>query len=211
MSEQKETTAALALNTTGEIGLYSSADFEHTMRVAKMLSSSNMVPKEYQGSIANTMIATDMAYRMKANVLMIMQNLHIIHGRPSWSSKFLLACLNQCGKFTSIRYKMEGKGESASCMAYTTEIATGEVLEGTTITYAMAKAEGWVDKSGSKWKTMPELMLKYRAVSFFANQYAPELTMGLPTEDETRDTVEAEVIEQPKTVKGVEGLQGILK
>ena len=201
------------VETVGNIGLYSTRDFEHTMRVAKMFSGSNLVPKEYQGNIANTTIALDLAGRLKANPLMVMQNLHIIHGRPSWSSKFLISAINQSGKFSAIRYKEEGKGDQATCMAWAQELATGEVLEGVRITMAMAKAEGWIDKNGSKWKTMPALMLRYRAASFFVNQYAPELTMGLPTEEEVRDVVDAEIVEAPKTVKpekGMEGLNGML-
>jgi hypothetical protein len=51
----------------------------------------------------------------------------------------------------------------------------------------MAKAEGWIDKTGSKWKTMPELMLKYRAAAFFGRLYAPEIMMGLYSADEIVD------------------------
>jgi hypothetical protein len=51
----------------------------------------------------------------------------------------------------------------------------------------MAKLEGWLDKPGSKWKTMPELMLKYRAAAFFGRLYAPEIMMGLYSADEVVD------------------------
>ena len=51
----------------------------------------------------------------------------------------------------------------------------------------MAKAEGWIDKAGSKWKTMPELMRRYRAASFFTKQFAPEVSMGLQTIEEIID------------------------
>ena len=54
----------------------------------------------------------------------------------------------------------------------------------------MAKAEGWLQKQGSKWQTMPDLMLRYRAAAFFARQYAPELTMGMHTAEEVADVVE---------------------
>ena len=51
----------------------------------------------------------------------------------------------------------------------------------------MAKAEGWLGKNGSKWKTMPQLMLRYRAASFFSSLNCPELTMGLYTKEEMQD------------------------
>jgi hypothetical protein len=77
-----------------------SASFEHAQRVAKMLSSSNLIPKEYQGNIQNTMIALEMANRIGATPLMVMQNLYIIHGKPSWSSSFIIAAINACKKFS---------------------------------------------------------------------------------------------------------------
>jgi hypothetical protein len=51
----------------------------------------------------------------------------------------------------------------------------------------MAKAEGWLTKTGSKWITMPELMLKYRAAAFFGRLYAPEVLMGMQTSEEVID------------------------
>ena len=51
----------------------------------------------------------------------------------------------------------------------------------------MVKAEGWYDKSGSKWKTMPDQMFRYRAAAFFARAFCPDVLMGLQTVEETRD------------------------
>ena len=51
----------------------------------------------------------------------------------------------------------------------------------------MAKDEGWSTKNGSKWKTMPEQMLRYRSASFFGRIYAPEILMGFKTTDEVED------------------------
>ena len=54
----------------------------------------------------------------------------------------------------------------------------------------MAKDEGWYGKAGSKWKTMPELMLQYRSAAFFQRTYAPEISMGMQTVEEIRDVVD---------------------
>ena len=62
---------------------------------------------------------------------------------------------------------------------------------------AMAKKEGWATKSGSKWATMPELMIRYRAAAFWGRLYASDLLLGLQTQEEAIDvqqvTVRAEV------------------
>jgi hypothetical protein len=51
----------------------------------------------------------------------------------------------------------------------------------------MAKAEGWFAKNGSKWKTMPELMLRYRAAAFFGRLYAPDVLNGMHATEEAED------------------------
>ena len=176
----------IAPQNTGESGqVFAPAQFEHAQRIAKLLSSSDLVPNQYKGNIANTMVALEMAFRMNASPLMVMQNLHIIHGRPSWASSFIIASINSCGKFGTLRFKSDDK----SCRAVATDRSTGEIIEGPLVTMEMAKQEGWIDKAGSKWKTMPELMLKYRAAAFFGRLYCPEIMMGLYSADETIDIV----------------------
>jgi len=167
------------------------AAFEHAQRVAKMLSSSDLVPKEYRGNIQNTLIALEAANRIGASPLMVMQNLYVIHGRPSWSSSFIIAAINSSKKFSPLRFKVDGEGDAFGCVAWALEVGTNERLQSPRITMAMANAEGWVTKTGSKWRTMPELMLMYRAASFFGRLYAPEVLMGMHSVEEIQD---AEVI-----------------
>lgn len=171
--------------------------FEHAQRVAKMMTASSLVPKEYQNNIPNIMIALEMANRIGASPLMVMQNLNIIQGRPSWSSQFIISALNSCKRFTPLRFKMEGEGDEYGCTAWAKD-HSGEVLEGPKVTWKMAKEEGWATKGGSKWKTMPELMFRYRAAAFFGRLYAPDVLMGMGSADESEDIAanEANTIEQ---------------
>lgn len=170
-----------------------SQEFEHAQRVAKMLSTSTLVPKEYQNNIQNTMIALEMANRIGANPMMVMQNLYVVHGKPSWSSTFIIASINSCGKFSPLRFVKEGEGDNFGCTAWAYDKENGEKLEGPKVTWTMVKAEGWDAKNGSKWKTMPELMFMYRAAAFFGRLYAPEVLMGMLSTDEIED-IQYEVI-----------------
>lgn len=175
------------------VGFDSLAGFEALQRMARLFASSSLVPDTYKGNaIGNAAIALDMANRMGANPLMVMQNLYVVYGRPAWSAKFLIATLNQSGRFSALRYRFQGTegSDDWGCRAYATELSTGEVLEGPLITIGLAKAEGWYGKNGSKWRSMPELMLRYRAAAWFVSAYAPEIAMGLRTEDEERDAVD---------------------
>lgn len=177
--------------------------FEHIQRVAKVFSQSDLVPVKYKDKIGNCVIALEMAHRMGINPLMVMQNLDVIMGRPCWSSQFLIASLNACGKFSPLRYE-EDKEDGGRTRAYATDKLSGEVVYGVWVSMKMAEAEGWTNKSGSKWKTMPELMRRYRAASFFTKQYAPEISMGFQTVDEVQDITYTEVKEPQKVDKEAE-------
>lgn len=173
-------------------GFNSQGSWELANRIGKAFAASSLVPAQYQGNVANCIVALEMANRMGASPLMVMQNLYIVHGNPGWSSKFLVACFNQCGRFSSLRY--EWSEDRNTCRAWAIEKATGEKIEGPAVSVEMAKAEGWSTKSGSKWKTMPELMLMYRAAAFLIRTYAPEISMGLRTDDEIIDMGPADVV-----------------
>lgn len=172
-------------------GFFDLQSFELIQRVSKAFASSDLVPKAYQGNLANCMIAMDMAQRLGANPLMVMQNLYIVHGTPSWSSKFLIATINACGRYSSLRYEWRGKPGEADygCRAWAVERETGERLDGIWVDWRMVKSEGWDAKNGSKWKTMADQMFVYRAAAFWQRAYAPELGMGLQTVEDTEDMV----------------------
>lgn len=166
------------------------AAFEAAQRMATALSKSSLVPKEYQNNLPNCLIALEAACRIKASPLQVMQNLYIVHGKPSWSSQFIIAAINTSGKFSPLRFRMEGEGEKRTCVACAIEKETGEVLESPLVSIEMAKKEGWYSKNGSKWQTMPDLMLRYRAATFFGRLYAPEILMGMKAVEEEEDIID---------------------
>jgi len=173
--------------------------FEDAQRIAKALASSTLIPPAFQGQqgFANCLVALEIANRMRISPFLAMQHLHVIHGRPSWSSSFIIAMVNGCGRFSPLRFEMSGEGESLACYARATDLASEQELKGPTITMAMAKKEGWSTKAGSKWATMSELMISYRAAAFWGRLYASDLLLGLQTQEEVIDiqqvTVKAEL------------------
>lgn len=163
-----------------------------------MLSASTLIPKEFQGNMANCAIALNIASRLKADPFMVLQNIDIIHGRPSFRASFLIAMVNASGRFSPLKFRITGEGQGKACVAYATELATGETIEGPEVSIAMAKAEGWSTKSGSKWITLPELMLRYRSAAFFARIYAPDITLGMQTSEEIEDVREMRTVTQSR-------------
>ena len=192
-------------------GFGNSLAFDFMQRQAKMLASSALVPKEFSivgvsaaeqpTKLANVIIALEMANRMGASPFAVMQNIHIIHGKPSWSSQFIIASINSCGRFSSLAFDVKGDGDDRTCIAYATDKATGIKLESPPISIAIAKKEGWHGKSGSKWQSMPELMLRYRAATLFGRLYCPEILMGMKSAEELADTEDAVIIEKASAIE----------
>lgn len=202
--------------------------FDLLQRQAKMLASSSLVPEQFSFfdkngklkdagaqayAVANSVIALEIAHRIAASPLVVAQNLVVIYGRPTWSSQFVIAAINACGRFSALRFRLtdpepekevpytytEGYGQNKqtktgkariqnrTCVAWANDRKTGDILEGPAVSIEMAVKEGWYTKSGSKWQTMPDLMLRYRAAAFFGRLYAPDLLMGMRSVDEAID------------------------
>lgn len=182
-----------ATQNTGNLSVFSDAkSFEVALRMADCLSKSTVVPREYQGNNGNCMIAIEMASRINTSPMMVMQNLYIVNGRPAWSAQWIISMIN-----SSHRYKTELQFDfghdkddgGLSCTAWA-EDWNGHKVLGPKITMNMANAEGWTNKNGSKWKTMPEVMIQYRAASFFGRMNCPDMIMGIYSKDEVVDMVD---------------------
>lgn len=166
------------------------AGFKLAQRQAQALSASALVPPSYRGNLPNCLIAMELAGRIGASPFAVMQNLHIVQGRPSWSASFLIATVNACGRFEPLRFEVVGSDPFAKdyrVRAYAKDKASGEICYGAWITWKMVEAEGWASKTGSKWKTMPEQMFMYRAAGFWSRVYAPEISLGMQTTEEAQD------------------------
>lgn len=175
--------------------------FENAQRIGKILTQSQIIPASYQNNLPNVLVALEISARTKISPIIVMQNLNVIKGRPSWSSKYIIAALTS-SRVYNLRYELETKGEleikqfnqskkmpNLACRVLATDRRTGEEREGPWVTMQMAVNEGWYGKTDSKWQTMPEIMIRYRAATFFANVYYPELTVGLNIEDEYAEPV----------------------
>lgn len=179
------------------------AAFALLQRRARLLASGTVaIPPDYQNNIPNVITAMELAERIGASVIAVMQHMHVIHGKPGWSASFLIATVNSCGRFTPLRFRFQGAEgtDEWGCRAYAKDRESGEECVGSLITIAVAKKEGWYGKRDSKWQTIPEQMLMYRAAAFWTRVYAPELSLGMQTVEEVRDVHGYDVGELPAAI-----------
>jgi len=180
------------VDTGGSIGVFTSQNnFVAAQRMAQALASSTMVPKEYHGEekMGNVLVAMELAARTGASVLAVMQSVDVIHGRPAWRASFKIGAVNSSGRFKPLKYRWSGEpgSDEYGCEAYTNAIGDEAELTGPRITIGLAKEEGWYSKAGSKWKTIPQKMLMFRAGSWWVDVYAPEISLGMISQEEAAE------------------------
>lgn len=189
MCESKETALAVQSEQLNEVMAKPTGGFIESFResykLASVLAKSSLVPQQYQGKTEDCALAIDMAERMGVSPLMVMQSLYVVKGKPSWSGQACMSFIKAKYGDAQPVYTGQRGTDTRGCFVRVIK-PDGEVIEGTEVTIAMAKSEGWM--SNSKWKNMPEQMLAYRAAAFFARVYCPEILMGIQVEGEIEDT-----------------------
>lgn len=213
--------------------------FGAQMKVAEMLSRTAFVPKAFQGKPEDCLVALDMAGRLELNPLAVFPDIYVIDGRSSFSSKFLIALVNRSGRFSRIQFDCgtDGTAEvtygaweygsktpkktrvvvpNVYAVASFSDLTTGERYESPRVDMAFADRNGWVEKPGSKWQTMPEIMTRYRAASILIKSVCPEIVMGLEFADDLLDAREdvpaRQVVLEPKRDdKVVERLESCIR
>lgn len=188
MTEQSPQSTALALQGTSQgVNLLTNpAAFEHTWRVAKAFSMSQMVPPHFQGKPENCMVALMMAEQLEINHLLALQNLTVIQGRPGFNAQFAIALANRRGPFKGpITWSSKGQGDALEVTAKAVIRDSGEPVS-VTVSMEMARAEGWT--KNPKYRSIPEQMLRYRSATWLIRLYCPEVLLGFGTSEEIEDT-----------------------
>jgi hypothetical protein len=148
-----------------------------------------------QRASAEVVVRTALAMSRKIGLepLFIAQQIYIVHGKPSFSAKFLISLITQSGRF--IRHGFEQRVDSAGVLevrvwAQHTGMSEQNPLAieyGPWLSMRAAEIEGW-SKKNSKWASMGEYMLRNRAATLFVRQALPHLLMGFYTSEEMEDT-----------------------
>ena len=201
-AEKPETTEIVEMNnmdvqkmpTVSESVFTNLATFHDAFVIGKYFAQSSLVPQSYQGKPMDCAIAVDIANRMGVSPMVVMQNLWVVRGVPSWSGQACMGIIKACGRYKNVKYVLSGEigKDNRTCYVSAIEVDSGEEVVGAPVSIDMAKKEGWYAKSGSKWQTMPEVMLRYRAATFFARLYCPNELMGFKVEGEPEDIAKPE-------------------
>lgn len=169
--------------------------FEVMQREARLFSASPLIPQHLRSggpeqALANCYIALKMARTMGEDPLVVLQNIHVVNGKAGFATQYMIARANSAGIFKGrIGWRVDRSDKNnLSVTAYAVLADTGEEIE-FTADMAMAQAEKWT--KNAKYKTMPEVMLRYRSAAFLIRFYAPDVMLGYHTSDEIEDVAAA--------------------
>ena len=203
LTEERREDAALSAPVSAAPTMLTDSKTLNTLtKLANTMAGSQIVPEMYQRNPANCFVACEMANRMGVSPMVVMQNLYIVKGKPAWSGQACIALINGTRLFSPLSFVFVGERdrENWGCYATAKRLSDGAVLNGTIVDMQMAKAEGWMQKAGSKWLTMPEQMLQYRSAAFFARVHCPQALMGLQTVEEVQDVSGYDEPTEKKTI-----------
>lgn len=171
---------------TRQMSVYSDTKlYNEALKMAEGLAKSDLVPENYKNKPESCLIAIDVARQIGArSPIFVMQNLYVVKGKPSWSGQYCDAIVR--ANFKKVKVELSGEGDARGCKV-TAYDENDNFCEGTRVTIRMAKEEGWFSKQGSKWQTIPDLMLQYRAFAFFSRVHCPDKLLGIHDEFENFD------------------------
>lgn len=204
MDEQNKEQTALAVKEPTQnpnaVTMWNDAKlYNQSLAMAQTLSKSEIIPQSYKGKPADCLIAIDIANRLGLSPAIVMQNSQCVRGNFTWKGSACKAMIDGCGRYQKTRYVYVGEEGKDSYGCYLEAIDNdGDIIKGVPVTIAMAKKEGWHNKDGSKWQTMSDLMLKYRAAAFFMRTECASIAMGFLTKEEVEDVYGKQTIDNQK-------------
>ena len=202
--QQQETSNAMSVvepqMQPKELTMWNNTDmFNNTFKMAQILAGADVVPASFRGKTGNCIIAIDIANRLGLSPAIVMQNSQCVRGNFTWKGSACKAMIDGCGRYQKTRYVYVGEEGKDSYGCYLEAIDNdGDIIKGVPVTIAMAKKEGWYNKDGSKWQTMSDLMLKYRAAAFFMRTECASIAMGFLTKEEVEDIYGKQTIDNQK-------------
>lgn len=154
------------------------------MQFSEVLSQSAMVPREYQGKPANTLVAIQWGMELGLAPMQALQNIAVINGKPSIYGDALLAMVRADHRCRGVKEYLDG--ETAVCLITRSHNA-GEVEEiERKFSVDDAKRAGLWGKQGP-WKQYPQRMLQMRARSLAIRDGFPDVIKGLISVEEAQD------------------------
>ena len=181
------------LTTQGEpVFSLSPRNLAEAMEFAKIIASSDMVPKDYVGKPGNVLVAVQTGAELGLKPMQSLQGISVINGRPGvWGDAMWALVISHPEYEDAIEEKTD-----TSCTVTLKRRGRSAV----TVTFNMedAKKAGLAGKQGP-WQTAPKRMLQMRARAFAARDLFADALKGIKSIEELRDYPEEGRVEHDIT------------
>lgn len=161
-----------------------SENFDQAMKLAEMISKSDLAPQAYRGKPENTFIAMQMGAELGLAPMQSIQNIAVINGRPCVWGDAMLALAQGHPKFEDCKETFNEHTMTASC----TVIRKGS--EPYTVTFSKEDAKLanlWGNPKKTPWLQYPKRMLQMRARGFALRDTFADALRGIISVEEARD------------------------
>lgn len=150
------------------------------MEYAKMISKSELMPKDYRNKPENIVVAIQWGYEVGLSPIQALRNISIINGRPSIWGDAAIALVRASGLLEYCNERIENG--VASC----TVKRKGEPEQTRTFSELEAKRAGLLNKQGP-WSQYPQRMLQMRARGWALRDVFADVLNGVITAEEAQD------------------------
>ena len=159
-------------------------NLSEAMEFAKLVASSNLVPRHFQGKPGDILIAIQMGSELNLPPLQALQNIAVINGRPCLWGDALLAVVKAHPEFEYLKEYEEN--QTAVC-----QVKRKNQPEHTaTFSQADAAKAQLANKPGP-WQQYPKRMRQMRARAFALRDTFPDALKGIAVAEEVQDTLPA--------------------
>lgn len=157
-------------------GIFNPTSITEALSLAKMVSDSDLVPKDYKGKPANILVAWQLGAEIGLQPLQAMQGIAVVNGRPAVWGDTALALVLGSGIVENLSETFEGTGDTltAVCTLKRRGIEAPTVRR---FSVADAKTARLWGKEGP-WTQYPKRMLQLRARGFALRDGAADVLKG---------------------------------
>ena len=166
--------------------LLSESNFEHAFRMAKMIATTQLIPKAYHNKPADILVAFEFGRSLGLGHLQAVQNIAVVNGRPClWGDAMLAVCQGH----NDFEYIKEHPllSESGETVGYACFVKRRSYPEETKRTFTIedAKKAGLWGKN--TWAAYPSRMMQLRARGFALRDTFADALSGVSMVEEVQD------------------------
>ncbi len=175
-------------------------DITETIALAKIMSESTLVPKEFHKNVANCTLAIGLGGELGLSAFQAVQCIMVVNGRPTLWGDAMPGLIRASGKMEYLDETYEEKTKTAICRVK--RVGEPEIVR--MFSEADAATAGLTKKDGP-WQNYRKRMLQMRARSWALRDGFADVLKGLQMFEEVRDyDVETTVVPNESAPKELE-------